>query len=115
MSLIRVASAGVTRTHDPEARPSRWTVKIRYLSSSAFASATLSSCEVRPRSLNDVLDSGQFRARIRTSTEQLNVLATEMLSRACTEHPGLDSSALRVLAGDEPAHAAEPMLLAMAA
>ena len=67
------------------------------------------------RSLTDTLDDAEFRHRIRASSVQLQALAREIATRACTEHPGLDSSALRVLAGDEPAHAAEPMLLAMAA
>ena len=49
------------------------------------------------RSLNDTLDDGQFRARIRASTVQLNVLATEMLERVCVEHPDLDGRALRAL------------------
>ena len=64
------------------------------------------------RSLNDTLDDAQFRARIRASTEQLNVLAAEMLARACAEHPGLDGSALRTLLGSAPAAlmAAAPML-----
>ena len=64
------------------------------------------------RSLNDTLDDAQFRARIRASTEQLNVLAAEMLARACAEHPGLDGSALRALLAPVPAAlpAAAPML-----
>ena len=64
------------------------------------------------RSLNDTLDDAQFRARIRASTEQLNVLAAEMLARACAEHPGLDGSALRTLLASAPAAlpAVAPML-----
>ena len=49
------------------------------------------------RSLNDELDDAQFRERIRASTVQLNVLASEMLERACNEHPALDGSGLRAL------------------
>lgn len=51
------------------------------------------------RSLNDTLDDAQFRARLRASTVQLKALASEMLARACAEHPALDGSALRALAG----------------
>ena len=51
------------------------------------------------RSLNDVLDDAQFRARVRESTAQLRRLAAEMLARACGEHPGLDGSALRAAVG----------------
>ena len=56
------------------------------------------------RSLNDTLDDGQFRARIRASTVQLNVLATEMVERVCVEHPDLDGSALRALLAPSAAH-----------
>ena len=51
------------------------------------------------RSLNDTLDDAQFRERIRTSTLQLQALAREIAQRACADHPGLDASALRALAG----------------
>jgi flavin-dependent dehydrogenase len=51
------------------------------------------------RSLNDTLDDAQFRARLRASTAQLQVLAGEMLARACAEHPALDGSRLRALVG----------------
>ena len=67
------------------------------------------------RSLNDTLDDAQFRARIRASTEQLNVLAAEMLARACAEHPGLDGSALRTLLASGSASASEPAALPAAA
>jgi flavin-dependent dehydrogenase len=65
------------------------------------------------RSLNDTLDDAQFRARIRASTAQLQVLAGEMLARACAEHPGLDGSALQRLlpAAAMPSPAREPELL----
>ncbi|MEP7098930.1 MAG: halogenase, partial [Burkholderiales bacterium] len=69
------------------------------------------------RSLNDELDDAQFRERIRASTAQLGVLATEMLERACAEHPALDGSALRaVLASARPAARTEraPLLAAFA-
>jgi hypothetical protein len=49
------------------------------------------------RSLNDELDDQAFRARIRASTGQLSALATEVMAKACAEHPGLDSQALRKL------------------
>ncbi|MEO8804997.1 MAG: NAD(P)/FAD-dependent oxidoreductase [Burkholderiaceae bacterium] len=52
------------------------------------------------RSLNDTLDDAAFRARIRASTVLLQTLAREIASRACADHPGLDSSALRALAGE---------------
>ena len=58
------------------------------------------------RSLNDTLDDTAFRARIRASTLQLQTLAREIATRACADHPGLDSSALRALAG-EPGHVDE--------
>jgi flavin-dependent dehydrogenase len=70
------------------------------------------------RSLNDTLDDAAFRQRIRASTAQLIVLAREIALRACTEHPGLDGSALLALAGEPgPAAAAEAgaMLLAQMA
>lgn len=52
------------------------------------------------RSLNDVLDDAQFRARVRASAAQLRTLAAEMLARACAEHPQLDGGALRALLDD---------------
>ena len=63
-------------------------------------------------SLNDTLDDAQFRARLRASTVQLKTLASEMLARACAEHPSLDGSALRALVagGAAPAEGAMPML-----
>ena len=65
------------------------------------------------RSLNDRLDDAQFRARIRASTVQLQVLAGEMLARACAEHPGLDGGALQRLLPADPAplRAREPEML----
>ena len=53
------------------------------------------------RSLNDVLDDAQFRARLRASTAQLRQLADELRARACAEHPGLDDAALRLAMGDD--------------
>ena len=47
------------------------------------------------RSLNDTLDDAQFRARLRHSTAQLHTLATEIVERACTDYPALDSGAWR--------------------
>jgi flavin-dependent dehydrogenase len=57
------------------------------------------------RSLNDTLDDTQFRARLRASTAQLRTLATEMLERACGEHPALDSAALRAVLVSDPKRA----------
>ncbi|MES1161497.1 MAG: halogenase, partial [Rhizobacter sp.] len=62
------------------------------------------------RSLNDTLDDAQFRARLRAGTQQLKLLAREMVARARADHPGLDSSALEALAGASTAQA--EMLLA---
>jgi flavin-dependent dehydrogenase len=67
------------------------------------------------RGLNDRLDDAQFRTRLRASTSQLNVLAGEMLARACAEYPALDGSALRTLvAGPVAAQAAERSRLSAA-
>jgi flavin-dependent dehydrogenase len=68
------------------------------------------------RGLNDTLDDAQFRARVRASTEQLRVLAAEMLARACGEHPALDGAALRALLAGGPARraGAAPLLAAFA-
>ena len=49
------------------------------------------------RGLNDTLDDAQFRARVRASTARLELLAADMLARACGEHPALDGTALRAL------------------
>ena len=64
------------------------------------------------RSLNDRLDDAQFRARLRASTVQLRQLASEMLTRACAEHPGLDGSALRALVAGVVAPGEAKQLLA---
>ena len=65
------------------------------------------------RSLNDELGDAAFRARIRTSTAQLNALAAEMLARASADHPELDGRALHALVGREPGPAQPaPALLA---
>ena len=59
------------------------------------------------------LDDAQFRARIRASTAQLEVLAAETLARATDGHPGLDGDALRALLAQSPAaQQAQPALLA---
>jgi hypothetical protein len=50
------------------------------------------------RSLNDARDDdAAFVARIQASTAQLNELALEMLNRAVSDHPELDTKALRSL------------------
>ena len=64
------------------------------------------------RSLNDTLDDAQFRARLRASTQQLKLLAGEMLARACAEYPALDGSALRALVGTPAPAGAGTALLA---
>jgi len=51
------------------------------------------------RSLNDVLDDTQFRARVRESTGLLRTLAAEMLARAHADHPELDCRELDALLG----------------
>ncbi len=63
-------------------------------------------------SLNDQLDTEAFLARIRHSILQLNVLAYEILARALSEHPNLDTHALRqcLLPLGADAANAEPML-----
>jgi flavin-dependent dehydrogenase len=63
------------------------------------------------RGLNDTLDDARFRDRLRASTVQLRQLAAEMLTRACTEHPALDGTALRALVADRPVtREARPLL-----
>ena len=52
------------------------------------------------RSLTDTLDDAAFRARLQQSTVQLRALASELLARACGEHPGLDGGALKALLDD---------------
>ncbi|MBT9550020.1 MAG: FAD-dependent oxidoreductase [Hydrogenophaga sp.] len=56
------------------------------------------------RSLNDDLDTDGFVARIRGSHTQLQQLATEILQRALSDHPTLDT---RELVASLPAHAAD--------
>ncbi len=52
------------------------------------------------RSLTDTLDEAGYQARLKQSTQQLRALAGELMARACNEHPGLDSGALRTLLED---------------
>ena len=63
------------------------------------------------RSLNDTLDDAQFRSRIRASMLQLQTLAREIAQRACTDHPGLDASAMLALAGAQSRHDEQPSML----
>jgi hypothetical protein len=56
------------------------------------------------RSLNDNLDTDGFVARIRGSHTQLQQLATEILQRALSDHPALDT---RELVASLPAQAAD--------
>ncbi|WP_077002079.1 NAD(P)/FAD-dependent oxidoreductase [Variovorax sp. KK3] len=68
------------------------------------------------RSLNDRLDDEAFKTRVRASAAQLQALATEIMQRACDEHPALDNGALlAVLAAhaDTPVAPAAPMLFAL--
>jgi flavin-dependent dehydrogenase len=58
------------------------------------------------RSLNDDLDDDAFKERVRASTDQLAVLAGEILERATGEHPGLDGAELRALLAVKPTAAA---------
>lgn len=64
------------------------------------------------RSLGDKLDTEAFCHRIRESQARLQALAVEIADRACSEHPGLDDSALRaaVASGGRPTQAHESML-----
>jgi hypothetical protein len=48
------------------------------------------------RSLEDVLDEGAFRERLREAARRLRALATEIAERGCSDYPALDASALRV-------------------
>ena len=67
------------------------------------------------RGLRDVLDDAGFEARIRGTTQQLRMLAREIVTIACNEHEGLDASAVLALVGGEPGTAAPGMLLDSAA
>jgi len=49
------------------------------------------------RSLTDTLDDDAFKERLRASTEQLRVLAGEIVERALNANPGVDAGALRAL------------------
>ncbi|MDP9899490.1 NAD(P)/FAD-dependent oxidoreductase [Variovorax ginsengisoli] len=49
------------------------------------------------RSLTDTLDGEAFKERLRASTEQLRVLAGEIVERATLANPTVDASALRTL------------------
>lgn len=52
------------------------------------------------RGLRDELDDTAFEARIRSTTQQLQQLAREIVTLACAQYPGLDGSAVLRLAGD---------------
>ncbi len=43
------------------------------------------------RGLRDELDDEAFKARVRTTTQQLQQLAREIVMTACAQHPGLDA------------------------
>jgi flavin-dependent dehydrogenase len=55
-------------------------------------------CELN-RSLTDTLSESQFRERIRANVAQLQALAHEMMTKACTEHPQINSDELTALSG----------------
>ena len=67
------------------------------------------------RGLRDSLDDDGFEARIRGTTQQLRMLAREIVTRACSEHEGLDASAVLAIVGGEPGTAVASMLLDPAA
>ena len=50
-------------------------------------------------SLQDDLDEAGFRARLRESSQMLQALAAEIAARAVSDHPALDTSALRAAIG----------------
>ncbi len=64
------------------------------------------------RSLEDTLDDNAFRSQLRASARRLRALATEIAERGCSDHPGLDASALRaaIVAAGGLLHAEEAML-----
>lgn len=64
------------------------------------------------RSLQDRLDDGDFRGRLRDAAERLQALAAQLLARARAEHPGLQAPALdALLAGGRPVATHQPDLL----
>jgi len=67
------------------------------------------------RGLRDVLDDAGFEARIRATTQQLGMLAREIVTIACNEHEGLDASAVLALVSGEPDTTAAGMLYDSAA
>ena len=67
------------------------------------------------RGLRDVLDDAAFEARIRATTQQLRMLAREIVTKACAEHADLDASAVLALLGEEPGTTGAGMLLDSAA
>ncbi len=67
------------------------------------------------RGLRDVLDDAAFETRIRGTTQQLRMLAREIVTKACAEHEGLDASAVLALLGETPGTTVAGMLLDSAA
>jgi flavin-dependent dehydrogenase len=67
------------------------------------------------RGLRDSLDDEGFRARIIQYTGLLNSLATEIVERACQEHPALDSAEVRKLLNLAPMVASASLLFTQAA
>jgi hypothetical protein len=67
------------------------------------------------RGLRDQLDDEAFRARMIEYTGLLNTLAKEIIERACSEQPTLDSVEVRKLLGSMPETALESLLFTQAA
>ncbi|MBM0104443.1 tryptophan 7-halogenase [Steroidobacter sp. S1-65] len=67
------------------------------------------------RGLRDELDDEAFRARMIEYTALLDSLAMEIIERACSEHPSLDSSDVRKLLSPESGTAPESLLFTRAA
>jgi hypothetical protein len=67
------------------------------------------------RGLRDQLDEEAFRARIVEYTGLLNSLATEIVARACEQHPSLDSAKVQQLLNSVQLTASESLLFTQAA
>jgi flavin-dependent dehydrogenase len=67
------------------------------------------------RGLRDQLDEEAFRARIVEYTGLLNSLATEIVARACEQHPSLDSAEVQKLLNSVELAASESLLFTQAA
>ena len=67
------------------------------------------------RGLRDPLDDEAFKARIRETTSQLRQLASEIITAARTQHPGLDAGCVLSLLDGSPGGQAASMLFDSAA